>query len=314
MLCGDVESNPGPPKSTRQNERVTTRQSTLESFSSDRWASIEQSRFPFSELTERVHERPQNELFSFLSQMKSDLSAQNQSVMTEVRNINTKIDSLSQSVQDLKTENENLKKSNANLQTQLNSVSSKLDYMEGQSRRNNLRFNGLQGRFDEDWEVTEEKVQSFIKDEMGMPMHEHVEIERAHRLKSANRNKCTIIVKFTKYKDREAILRRANVIFNPETPFSVKADYTQRVKKHRRELGKQMIAARQAGQDAKIKYDKLAIGNKIYRYDDERETSVLVRENSTLMRARGSLFRRSAGYRESQVTRLAQLIEKRAAQ
>ena len=126
---------------------------------------------------------------------------------------------------------------------------------------------------------------------------EHVKIERAHRLKSADRNKCTIIVKFTKYKDREAILRRANVIFNPETPFSVQADYTQRVKKHRRELGKQMIAARQAGQDAKIKYDKLVIGNKIYRYDDERETSVLVRDNSTLTRARGSLFRRSADYR-----------------
>ena len=76
MLCGDVESNPGPPKSTRQNERVTTRQSTLEAFSSDRRASIEQSRFPFSELTESVHERPQSELFSFFSQMTSDLSAQ----------------------------------------------------------------------------------------------------------------------------------------------------------------------------------------------------------------------------------------------
>ena len=113
--------------------------------------------------------------------------------------VHTKIDSLSQNVQDLKTKNENLKKSNANLQTQLNLVSSKLDYMECQSQRNILRFNGLQGRFDEDWEVTEEKVRSFIKDEMGMPMHEHVEIERAHRLKSADRNKCTIFVKFTKY-------------------------------------------------------------------------------------------------------------------
>ena len=113
--------------------------------------------------------------------------------------IHTKIDSLSQNVQDLKTKNENLKKSNANLQTQLKSVSSKLDYMECQSHRNNLRFNGLQGRFDEDWEVTEEKVRSFIKDEMGMPMHEHVEIKRTHRLKLADRNKCTIFVKFTKY-------------------------------------------------------------------------------------------------------------------
>ena len=57
---------------------------------------------------------------------------------------------LAQSVQDLKTVNEELKQSNAELQTQLGSVASKLDYLEGQSRRNNLCFNGTHGRFDED--------------------------------------------------------------------------------------------------------------------------------------------------------------------
>ena len=166
-----------------------------------------------------------------------------------------------------------------------------------QSRRNNMRFNGLQGRFEEDWEVTEKNVPSFIKDEMGMPMHEHVEIEKGHRLKSADKNKCTIILTLTKYMDREAILRRANVISNSETPFSIQADYTRRAKKHRRELGKQMRAAKQAGQDAKIKYDRLVIDNRIDRYDDERQVSVLARENSILTCARGSFFRRSADYR-----------------
>ena len=136
--------------------------------------------------------------------------------------------SLSKSVQNLKTENENLKRSNAKLQTQLNSVSSMLYYMEGQSRRNNLCFNSQQGRFDGDWEVTEEKVRSFIWNEMGMTMHEHVEIESlwVHRLKSVDRNKCTVIVNFIKNKDQEASRRKANVIFYSETPFSVQADYT----------------------------------------------------------------------------------------
>ena len=232
--------------------------------------------------------------------MKTDLSTQNQSVMTEVKAINTKIDNLTQRVQDLKTENEELKKSNINMQTQLNLVSSKLDYLEGQSRRNNLRFNGLHGRFDEDWEVTEQKVRSFITNDMEMPSHEYVEIERAHRLKSRDRNKCTIIVKFTKFKDRDAILRKASEIFDSESSFSVQADYTQRVKKHRRELGKEMIAARQAGREAKIKYDKLVIENKVYRYDDESETAVLVRDNyrpATRVGARGSLYMGSADYR-----------------
>ena len=257
LMCGDVESNPGPPKDVRQGARVT-RQSTLDTFSADRRTSVDSTRSPFAE---RGHEPPQSELFTFLAQMKTDLSIQNKNVMTEVKNINTKIDNLAQSVQDLKTENEELKQSNAELQTQLSSVASKLDYLEGQSRRSNLRFNGIHGRFDEDWDVTEQKVRSFIKNDMEMPDYEDVEIERAHRLKSKDRNKCTVIVKFTKFKDREAILRKASNTFDFESPFSVQADYTQRVKKHRRELGKEMIAARQNGQEAKIKYDKLVIGN-----------------------------------------------------
>ena len=301
LMCGDVESNPGPARGGHQSQsqtgRPVTRQSTLESFSMDRRTSIDQPRSP---LLGGGREPHQSELFAFLAQMKTDLSIQNKDVMTEVKNINTKIDNLAESVQDLKTENEQLKQSNADLQSQLSSVASKLDYLEGQSRRNNLRFNGIHGRVDEDWDVTEEKVRSFIKNEIEMPGHESVEIERAHRLKSSDRNKCTIIVKFTKFKDREAILRKASDIFDHESPFSVQADYTQRVKKHRRELGKEMIAARQNGQNAKIQYDKLVIDNKVYRYDDARETSVLVRDNNRQPRgysARGSLYMGSADFR-----------------
>ena len=87
--------------------------------------------------------------------------------MNEVKSINTKIDDLTQREKDLKSENEELKESNKSLQTQLSSVVTKLDYLEGQSRRNNLHFNGLHGKFDEDWEVTEQKVRSFIKKRHG---------------------------------------------------------------------------------------------------------------------------------------------------
>ena len=61
-----------------------------------------------------------------------------------------------------------------------------------------------------------------------------------------------------------------------------------------------MIAARQARREAKIKYDKFVIENKVYRYDDESETVVLVRDNykpTTRIVARGSLYMGSADYR-----------------
>lgn len=59
---------------------------------------------------------------------------------------------------DLQSENQTLKRENAHMQKQLNSAILKLDYIEGQSRRNNVRITGLRGCIDEDWVVTEQTV------------------------------------------------------------------------------------------------------------------------------------------------------------
>ena len=52
--------------------------------------------------------------------------------------------------------------------------------------------------------------------------------------------------------------------------------YTDRVKTARRELGKHMIAARNNGKCASIRYDKLVIDNTVFRYDGENDRPVLV--------------------------------------
>ena len=105
------------------------------------------------------------------------------------------------------------------------------------------------GRLDEEWDTTEEKVRDFIRNDLNMPKMERVEIERAHRIKSYDQNKCTIIVKLNRYKDREAILKKASEVLGEDSSYSVRQDLTQRVKKHRRELGKEMIAAKARGHE-----------------------------------------------------------------
>ena len=96
-------------------------------------------------------------------------------------------------------------------------------------------------------------------------------------------------VKFTNYKDREAILQKAYQKFPRGSQFSVQQDYTDRVKRHRRELGKQMIEARKNGQNAVIKYDKLVIDDTKYYYDDESNEirEIIVRSSNS---ARGHGF------------------------
>ena len=73
------------------------------------------------------------------------------------------------------------------------------------------------------------------------------------------------------------MLRKASEKLDDEAPYSVRQDFTQRVRKHRRALGKEMIAEMKTwGQQARIKIDKLEIEGDLYRYGDATEKIVLI--------------------------------------
>ena len=138
------------------------------------------------------------------------------------------------------------------MRQEVSTLTTKIDNLEGHSRRNNLRIHGIEGTLNERWDVCEEKVRDFIKTDLNLPEFENVEIERAHRLKSRDKDKCTIIVKFNRYKDREQILRAATETLDKGSAYSVQQDYTDRVKTARRELGKLMIEAWNSGKYASM--------------------------------------------------------------
>ena len=66
------------------------------------------------------------------------------------------------------------------LERENNWLKNKLDAMENQSRRNNLLIYGLPEEGKESWEQSEEKVMTFIKDELKIDCE--ISVERAHRL------------------------------------------------------------------------------------------------------------------------------------
>ena len=105
---------------------------------------------------------------------------------------------------------------------------------------------------------------------MDQPDLENVEIERAHRVKSKDPEICHIIVKFSKYKDRDQILKCAKQKLK-ETRFFVQEDFTDRVKLCRFKLGKRLMGARKNGLYAALSFDKLTIENEIYKYDAEND-------------------------------------------
>ena len=70
------------------------------------------------------------------------------------------------------------------------------DYLANQSRRNNLRIDGVKERGGETWEMTEEALRRTFENDLNMPTEQgrSLAIERAHRtVGKADRDR-TIVV------------------------------------------------------------------------------------------------------------------------
>jgi len=59
-------------------------------------------------------------------------------------------------------------------------MSVKLDKLEGHSRRNKLRFVGIEGRISESWYEREQRVQDFIFNSLGLTVLTNVKIKKVH--------------------------------------------------------------------------------------------------------------------------------------
>lgn len=146
----------------------------------------------------------------------------------------------------------------------------KLDYLENQSRRNNLRFDGIDEDRNETWEQTELKVRSTLMTKLSLSQQEaeSIKIERAHRTGRARTNANgssgrSVIAKFSSFKDRSRILKRARE--RKPVGFYVNEDFSKKVHDKRRSLVPEMIRQRQAGKTAYLSFDTLVVRESTHR-------------------------------------------------
>ena len=171
-------------------------------------------------------------------------------------------------VEDLKTQmskNQPLNTADvACMKEQLRRVEDNIDYIENQSRRNNVRIDGIPEEANETWEQTEEMVKQQMTKTFSIPQIEvdQIKIERAHRTgaskaKDGKNKPRTIMVKFTSFKDRELLLQKARQV-KPRGIF-VNEDYSSKTLMKRKELIPKMMALRAEGKYAYISFDKLVV-------------------------------------------------------
>ena len=95
----------------------------------------------------------------------------------------------------------------------------KMEYLENQSRRNNIRIDGIPEEPDETWEDTESKAKVALESKLNLPFK--VEIERAHRTGKVNRRSNdnalftrprTVICRLVSWKQKDPILKAARIV------------------------------------------------------------------------------------------------------
>ena len=149
-----------------------------------------------------------------------------------------------------------------------------IEYLENQSRRNNVKIFGIPEDDDEkSWDDTESKVKEAIKNKLGI--EDEIKIERAHRIgkrstddgKQQNSWHGTrsngprpIVAKIDSWKVKERIVKKAREVKPDGLKFY--SDFSQRTLDRRRSQIPALQAARNQGKDAFFVVDRLVIRNK----------------------------------------------------
>ncbi|XP_049267703.1 uncharacterized protein LOC125760039 isoform X2 [Rhipicephalus sanguineus] len=242
LMSGDVELNPGP-VSPPSMETIANAISRIEASQT-------------SVLTE-------------LSLIRTSQS----SIEALVTTLSTRVDTLEKIVQSTQSNETGLKAdvkdSFAKLSAEIRVLTDKCDDAENRLRRSNLLFCGIPDTKGESWIQSQAKVIKFCSENLGISIPED-DLERAHRLGRYQQNKSRpIIVKYARFKDKSKILAVASKLKG--TTFSIREDYSARVRQARRKLYDHGMLS---GKPFKLRFDKLLLENKQFSYHAESDSVV----------------------------------------
>ena len=153
----------------------------------------------------------------------------------------------------------------------IEAINNEVEYLENQSRCNNIKIVGIMEEPNElSWDDTEAVVRNCVKDKLGM--EDELLIERAHRVgkkrddvgstrpDGSKVKPRAIVVKLQSWKQKEKVLKQARL----KRPKGVEfyPDYATRTLERRRQQIPTMLEARRQGKLAFFVMDKLVVKEK----------------------------------------------------
>ena len=248
-----MESNPGPPKPDPRQTRLST------------------SRLDPKDATVTKSNSPEPSLKDIMDYMKQ-MDARNRGMdkkLDDLRDdMNKKFTEFNEKVQVVQDECNELRRENAALKDELDQVKLKTDDLENRSRRNNLLFHGIKRSENESNDQCEQKVQNLLKEKLGF-VHD-IQFDRVHRY--GRKVDSPIIARCVFYKDKMDIMKKRSSL--KDTDFNIKEDFSDRVRKIRKELYPYLQDAVSSGKKASIVYDHLIVGNEKFVLSEDRASLV----------------------------------------
>lgn len=189
-------------------------------------------------------------------------------------------------VEELKTNNKTLIEEVTTLKKELSKKSevdekiiklqSRIDYQEDYSRRNNLRFDGLDETPNETWEETQVMIQQLMRDKLKIGM---IQLERAHRVgpKGTSSRPRTVVARFSKFEDRQLALRNSAKL--KDTNIFINEDLCESSMMARKSQLPELRRARADGKIAYFNHTKLVI----------RERTTLTQESTVRIASAASV-------------------------
>ena len=169
----------------------------------------------------------------------------------------------------------------AAVERQIDYLTQKAEYAEGQDKRMNIIFSGIpeaQGR--ETWADVEHLIRETVKNKMGI--NTPLFIQRAHRMRGGPSGQPRrIVVKFGDYHHREEVLRCRRQLAG--SSIFVSEHFTRRVSWVRNRLLQEFRGAPvdSQGRRPKLVHDKMWVGQRLYTVDERSDKIICVRDLTT---------------------------------
>lgn len=219
------------------------------------------------EIQQKAYKDATELLMTEVTNRMRHLEQRNQELVHSLEFTQREVDGLKSDNSVMKEELCNLKKELAkktDADEKINKINDRLDYQEDYSRRNNLRFDGLEEKSNESWEATQDMVQRLLREKLNIGP---IQLERAHRVgprpSMGTTRPRTVVARFTSFSDRQLALKNASKLKN--TNIYINEDLCEASVQLRKAQLSDLRKARAEGKIAYFSHTKLVIRDRSER-------------------------------------------------